>query len=51
MDKSKQMSSIMNRLIELTGWIVLVISVILLGIAHHIDNYQPPEPVASVQKK
>ncbi|EAA9336256.1 division septum protein Blr, partial [Salmonella enterica subsp. enterica serovar Senftenberg] len=28
MDKSKQMSSIMNRLIELTGWIVLVISVI-----------------------
>ncbi|EAW1910487.1 division septum protein Blr, partial [Salmonella enterica] len=30
MDKSKQMSSIMNRLIELTGWIVLVISVILL---------------------
>ncbi|MEX8838257.1 division septum protein Blr, partial [Salmonella enterica] len=24
MDKSKQMSSIMNRLIELTGWIVLV---------------------------
>ncbi|EAX8985776.1 division septum protein Blr, partial [Salmonella enterica] len=36
MDKSKQMSSIMNRLIELTGWIVLVISVILLGIANHI---------------
>ncbi|ELG2802722.1 TPA: division septum protein Blr, partial [Salmonella enterica subsp. enterica serovar Dublin] len=27
----------MNRLIELTGWIVLVISVILLGIANHID--------------
>ncbi|EAN9902004.1 division septum protein Blr, partial [Salmonella enterica] len=47
MDKSKQMSSIMNRLIELTGWIVLVISVILLGIANHIDNYQPPEPTAS----
>ncbi|EIX0337074.1 division septum protein Blr [Salmonella enterica] len=40
----------MNRLIELTGWIVLVISVILLGIANHIDNYQPPEPTASVQK-
>ncbi|ECY6597173.1 division septum protein Blr [Salmonella enterica] len=51
MDKSKQMSSIMNRLIELTGWIVLVISVILLGIANHIDNYQPPEPTPSVQKK
>ncbi|MEA7537335.1 division septum protein Blr, partial [Salmonella enterica subsp. enterica serovar Virginia] len=26
-------------------------SVILLGIANHIDNYQPPEPTASVQKK
>ncbi|EEF4990693.1 division septum protein Blr, partial [Salmonella enterica subsp. enterica serovar Kentucky] len=22
-----------------------------LGIANHIDNYQPPEPTASVQKK
>ncbi|EDR5821138.1 division septum protein Blr, partial [Salmonella enterica subsp. enterica serovar Enteritidis] len=21
------------------------------GIANHIDNYQPPEPTASVQKK
>ncbi|ULK56021.1 division septum protein Blr [Citrobacter portucalensis] len=31
----------MNRLIELTGWIVLAVSVILLGIANHIDNYQP----------
>ncbi|MBN4788813.1 division septum protein Blr, partial [Enterobacter hormaechei] len=30
----------MNRLIELTGWIVLVVSVILLGVASHIDNYQ-----------
>ncbi|EPW5982718.1 TPA: division septum protein Blr [Escherichia coli] len=29
----------MNRLIELTGWIVLVVSVILLGVASHIDNY------------
>ncbi|ENR8362252.1 division septum protein Blr, partial [Escherichia coli] len=27
----------MNRLIELTGWIVLVVSVILLGVASHID--------------
>ena len=41
----------MNRLIELTGWIVLVVSVILLGVASHNDNYQPPEPTASVQKK
>lgn len=40
----------MNRLIELTGWIVLAVSVILLGVANHIDNYQPPEPVAAVQK-
>ncbi|MBF3355202.1 division septum protein Blr, partial [Leptospira borgpetersenii serovar Hardjo-bovis] len=38
----------MTRLIELTGWIVLVISVILLGIATHIANYHPPEPTASV---
>lgn len=45
------MSSVMNRLIELTGWIVLVVSVILLGVASHIDNYQPPEPTVSVQKK
>ncbi len=36
----------MNRLIELTGWIVLVVSVILLGVASHIDNYQPPEQSA-----
>ncbi|WP_348240882.1 division septum protein Blr [Salmonella enterica] len=41
----------MNRLIELTGCIVLIISVILLGIANNIDNYQPPEPTPSVKKK
>ncbi|QRG81291.1 division septum protein Blr [Citrobacter sp. R56] len=41
----------MNRLIELTGWVVLVVSVILLGVASHIDNYQPPEPTATVGKK
>ncbi|EFT2786428.1 division septum protein Blr [Escherichia coli] len=41
----------MNRLIELTGWIVLVVSVILLGVASHIDNYQPPEQSALVQHK
>ncbi|MCZ4154965.1 division septum protein Blr, partial [Escherichia coli] len=39
----------MNRLIELTGWIVLVVSVILLGVASHIDNYQPPEQSTTVQ--
>ncbi|MDD0670253.1 division septum protein Blr [Shigella sonnei] len=41
----------MNRLIELTGWIVLVVSVFLLGGANHFDNYQPPEQSASVQHK
>ncbi|MEG6157428.1 division septum protein Blr [Enterobacter hormaechei] len=30
----------MNRIIELAGWIVLGVSVVLLGIASHIDNYQ-----------
>ncbi|EMX6250989.1 division septum protein Blr [Escherichia coli] len=41
MDQSREMWAVMNRLIELTGWIVLVVSVILLGVASHIDNYQP----------
>ena len=49
MDQSREMWAVMNRLIELTGWIVLVVSVILLGVASHIDNYQPPEQSASVQ--
>ncbi|EFO1186234.1 division septum protein Blr [Escherichia coli] len=29
----------------------LNVSVILLGVASHIDNYQPPEQSASVQHK
>ncbi|ETJ22370.1 MAG: Beta-lactam resistance protein, partial [Escherichia coli DORA_A_5_14_21] len=33
MDQSREMWAVMNRLIELTGWIVLVVSVILLGVA------------------
>ncbi|WP_420286859.1 division septum protein Blr [Enterobacter sp. BNK-9] len=41
----------MNRIIELAGWIVLGVSVILLGVASHIDNYQPPERVTVVQPK
>ncbi|MDR9889898.1 division septum protein Blr [Pseudenterobacter timonensis] len=41
----------MNRIIELAGWIVLGISVILLGVASHIDNYHPPEPVHASQPK
>ncbi|EGQ5319658.1 beta-lactam resistance protein [Enterobacter asburiae] len=45
------MTSIINRIIELAGWIVLGVSVILLGVASHIDNYQPPEPVAVAQPK
>ncbi|KJX16615.1 beta-lactam resistance protein [Enterobacter hormaechei subsp. xiangfangensis] len=45
------MTSIINRIIELAGWIVLGVSVVLLGIASHIDNYQPPEPVAVAQQK
>nr|WP_062932719.1 division septum protein Blr [Enterobacter hormaechei] len=45
------MSLIINRIIELAGWIVLGVSVVLLGIASHIDNYQPPEPVTVAQQK
>lgn len=45
------MTSIINRIIELAGWIVLGVSVILLGVASHIDNYQPPEPVTVAQPK
>jgi len=45
------MTTIINRIIELAGWIVLGVSVILLGVASHIDNYQPPEPVTVAQPK
>jgi hypothetical protein len=53
MDKvqTRIMTSIINRIIELAGWIVLGVSVILLGVASHIDNYQPPEPVTVAQPK
>jgi len=53
MDKlqTRVMSSIINRIIELAGWIVLGVSVILLVVASHIDNYQPPEPVTVAQPK
>ena len=46
----KIMSSVFNRLVELAGWVVVGLSVCLLMIAHHIDNYQSPEPTAQVQK-
>ncbi|WP_336220502.1 division septum protein Blr [Citrobacter amalonaticus] len=41
----------MDRIIELTGWVVLAVSMVLLGVASHIDNYQPPEQTAVVQQK
>ena len=52
MDKSnlRIMTTIINRIIELAGWIVLGVSVVLLGIASQIDTYQPPEPVNSVMQ-
>ncbi len=45
------MPAIINRIIELAGWIVLGVSAVLLGVASHIDNYQPPEPSIVAQKK
>lgn len=41
------MTMVFNRIVELVGWIVLGICVLLLIAAHHIDRYQPPEPVAT----
>ena len=43
------MTLVFNRIVELIGWVVLGISLMLLVVAHHIDNYQPPEPDAKVQ--
>jgi len=47
------MTSVLTRIVELIGWVVLGFSVLLLFVAHHIDNYQSPEPTAtaSLQKK
>lgn len=45
------MTGVVNRIIELAGWVVLGISAILLAFASHIDNYQPPEPVTLSQTK
>ncbi|MGY5957268.1 Division septum protein Blr [Kosakonia sp. BK9b] len=45
------MAAIVNRIIELMGWVVLGVSTILLVFASHIDNYQPPEQTAIAQKK
>jgi hypothetical protein len=45
------MSSVLTRIVGLIGWVILGISVLLLIAAHHIDNYQSPEPTAAVMKK
>ena len=45
------MATIINRIIELTGWVVLGVSTVLLVFASHIDNYQPPEQSIVAQKK
>ncbi|WP_072091881.1 division septum protein Blr [Trabulsiella odontotermitis] len=45
------MSSVLSRIVELVGWIALGISALLLIAAHHIDNYQAPEPVTALQSK
>jgi hypothetical protein len=34
------MATIINRIIELTGWVVLGVSTVLLVFASHIDNYK-----------
>ena len=44
------MATIINRIIELTGWVVLGVSTVLV-FASHIDNYQPPEQSIVAQKK
>lgn len=41
------MTMVFNRIVELVGWIVLGVCVLLLIAAHHIDNYQAPEPPAT----
>lgn len=41
------MTSIFYRIVELIGWVVLGFSLLLLFVAHHIDNYQAPEPTAT----
>ncbi|WP_330982584.1 MULTISPECIES: division septum protein Blr [Enterobacterales] len=40
------MTMVFNRIVELVGWIVLGVCVLLLVAAHHIDNYKAPEPPA-----
>lgn len=41
------MTMVFNRIVELVGWIVLGVCVLLLIAAHHIDNYQTPEAPAT----
>lgn len=43
------MTFLFNRIIELIGWVVLGVSLMLLVVAHHIDDYQTPATDAKVQ--
>ncbi len=38
------MLSPFRNILELAGWVVVGISVVLLLVASHIDQYQPPQP-------
>ncbi|EMH4160944.1 division septum protein Blr [Pluralibacter gergoviae] len=43
------MTLVFNRIIELIGWVVLGVSLMLLVVAHHIDDYQTPAADAKAQ--
>ena len=45
------MTTVFTRIVELIGWGVFGIFALLLGIAHHIDNYQSPPPADVVHTK
>ncbi|WP_416202297.1 division septum protein Blr [Klebsiella sp. RIT-PI-d] len=47
----KFMPSPFSRILELVGWSVVVITVLLLLAANHIDRYQPPQTDIAVQHK
>ncbi|WP_194205874.1 division septum protein Blr [Superficieibacter sp. 1612_C1] len=37
------MSSPFSRILEMAGWAVVGLTVLLLIAANHIDNYEPPQ--------
>ncbi|POP47176.1 division septum protein Blr [Superficieibacter electus] len=43
------MSSPFSRLLELIGWAVVGLTVILLLVAHQIDRYTPPQKETPLQ--